>query len=357
MAIVSQNDFAIDLFDASYKGDTVVISPLCAAANLGLLVNAADGKTRAELLDALDYDDIAVLNSLNKKLLSNIEGLDSKKVKLSLVNSVWLNSALKVAAGAQFVKDAEGYYKASISQFAFDNQTYKVVNDWAYNKSNGLIKDFYSPNEINPNKSYFMMTNALYFKGEFAEKFDKAETTTARFYGNDDIEKYVYMMNDARSVPYLKNDKVQAVSLDFGSGVYDMVVAVPADGVSLADAAEEALSIDGNSKTALSLSMPKFQQETEFDLKEYFQKIGINAERANLGGITLNNAPISCANFTTKQKTVFSVDEDGAEGSSATSTNGADISTGLSFVADKPFVYMVREKSSGVILFIGAYVK
>ena len=93
-------------------------------------------------------------------------------------------------------------------------------------------------------------------------------------------------------------------------------------------------------------------------LQTIYQLLGINTMEANLSNILVNSNPLSCANFETKQKTVFMVEADGAEGASVTGTEiDGFMPADAYFTADRPFVYMIREKTSGAILFIGAYGK
>ena len=356
VVVDQQKDFALKFFELTYSGNNMIVSPLSASCNLSLLANAAEGKTRKEILDLLECQDITVLNSLNKKLLSNISKLDAKKVKVSLANSIWMNTDHNVSTTAEFKDIATKDYKAKVTSLALDKNAYKTVNSWAENETNGLITDFYKSDEVY-NKVMIMM-NALYFKGEFTNKFDKKKTIKSRFNALDGKVNDVYMMQDQRNLPYMNTDKAQAISLEFGSGVFDMIVALPNNGASLADAAAEAMSINTDKKESVRISIPKFKQEYMLPFKTIYQLLGINTMEANLSNILVNSNPLSCANFETKQKTVFMVDEDGAEGASVTGTEiDGFMPADAYFTADRPFVYMIREKTSGAILFIGAYVK
>ena len=118
------------------------------------------------------------------------------------------------------------------------------------------------------------------------------------------------------------------------------------------------MAIDCNTESEVVITIPKFRLETEFGFSGIYKELGIESAGADLSNITVSSKPMSMANFMTKQKTVFVLDEDGAEAASATGSSDITLNpTQFRFTADRPFVYMIREKSSGVILFIGAYVK
>lgn len=90
IVIKQQNVFAVNFFNSLYDGNNMIVSPLSAVCNLSLLANASEDKTQKEFLNALGCDDLLVLNSLNCKLMQNIDKLDSKKVKIGLANSIWM---------------------------------------------------------------------------------------------------------------------------------------------------------------------------------------------------------------------------------------------------------------------------
>lgn len=353
--VEQQNKFAIKFFESIYRGQNIIVSPLSAACNFSLLANASVGNTQEEFLSALECEDIATLNSMNYKLMGNIGNLDPKKVKVSLANSIWMNSLQDVDATKDFKTIANKNYKAKITSMPLDKDAFKTINAWASKETNGLINDFYQSEDVNGQEIIFM--NALYFKGEFTEKFDKTKTVSMPFYTLTGNTKTVDMMKDLRKLPYMNNEKTQAISLSFGNGAFEMIVALPNNGASLSDAAWEALTLNSDVKKSVNVSMPKFKEETSINFKNVYQNFGIDVSKANLSNITVKSEPLSGGVIATKQRTIFSVDENGAEGASVTGTAvDGFMPSEIHFTADHPFVYMIREKTSGAILFMGAYV-
>lgn len=353
-----ESTFATKFFAAAYNEENLVFSPLSASCNLSLLANAATGETRAQLLDVLGYDDIESLNALNHRMLSELGALDKDYVHMSIANSVWLNTLLKVSIAPEF-ENAAAMYCAPVSSCLFDDNTHNVVNRWIEDNTGGLIKNMYKAGDIKPAVDMTLLVNALYFNGKFATKFDKEKTASKRFYSLDGRKEYTTMMSGKFTVPYMDNERLSACSLKFGNSAFELVVAMPKEGCSLIDAATEALSLEKTNKLEISVTMPKFEHASRVDFKEIYRKLGVKTLDACFDNIRSAYTDIDFQKkFETHQKTSFSVDEDGAVGASSSSTIiGVILSpTPVGITFDHPFVYMVREKASGAIVLMGAYV-
>lgn len=356
-----QNNFAVKLFDLAYNGENMVISPLSTACNVSLVANAATGETRGELLNALGYNEIGPLNALNSRLLTELYDLDGENVKFSLCNSIWLNEKSLCSLTNEFEKTAKDFYHADIFTVSFANNFADKVNNWATQKTDGVISDVYNQGYATIHASA-LLNNALYFKGAFKKKFDKSKTARENFSCLDNSKKLVDMMHGDFYVNYMQTEKAQAVSLPFGNGLFNLVIAMPEDGYTLTEAAIEAMNINKCYSSSTYIALPKFTEEYEFDLKNVYKGLGIDKDNALLENIIYDSSverSSELSNFETQQKVLFAVDEDGAEAKATTNTKiDGYISAGHKyFTANRPFVYMVREKESGTVLFMGAYVK
>lgn len=345
-----ENDFAITMFDTFSEDENIVFSPLSAACNLSLIANASDGQTREQIVNALGFNDIEILNVFNEKLLSGIGRLDSKKIKMSLANAIWLNKKQNVSLNDAVLNVALKDYKSKVTTTVFNANTYKSINKWASDKTNGLIPDFYKEGELS-SLDYAVVLNALYFKGEFTSKFDKGKTAEAEFIDADGVKSRVNFMNDTRAVPYLNNESAKAISLDFGNGAFEMILALPNNNATLTQAAKAAMQLKSLSQQKIVISIPKLCIAQEFFLDNVYKSLDIDAENAILSGIMVDNKPLKCSKIHTKQKTVFAIDETGAEGASVTGTDMIGASGDYKipeFIANRPFVLWFARNLPGL---------
>lgn len=356
--VIQENDFAMTMFATFGDDENFVFSPLSAACNMSLVANASDGATRTQYLNALGFENIDDLNSFNQKILKYVKSLDNDKVKMSLANSIWTNKLHNVTLDNEFSSIAKKYYNSDVTSLAFASDTYKKVNKWVSNNTKGLITDFYDEGEISIS-DYVVLVNALHFKGEFTKKFDSSKTKVSSFYPANGIKTQVNYMRSTRDVPYFDDPLAKGISLDYGNGAFEIVFVLPQNGSTLQIAAEKAMQISELKTTKVEISLPKCKLNSYFRLNGVYQKLGIETEASNLVHIIANGQPINNIKLHIKQKTLFEIDENGSEGASATGTTGVGaLATDIpKFEANRPFVFMVREKSTGIILFMGAYVK
>ena len=360
--VESHNKFAVEFFGniVEDNNDNIVMSPLSAICNLSILANAADGSTREDIVKAIGYSDLQEVNNLNKHLLNDLEKVDPSFVKLSLANSLWMNKSLGVHLSDEFNNTSNNVYKADNFSQVFDDNTYSLINRWAENKTNGLIKDFYSKNDIKPSMEMAIL-NALYFKGQFSFGFDKKETKKENFYCYDGSTTKVDMMNQTFTFDYYASNTVKSIALPFGNATFELVIALPEENTDYKTAMKEAIYAHMQER-GVNVSIPRVNVSSTLGLDHTLYAMGINAFNCDLSNIITSNGPIELSCVKVKQKTVLSIDETGAEGASVTGTlvdtsYPGEMEEPATFKADKPFVYFIREKASGVIIFMGTYIK
>lgn len=360
--VESHNKFAVEFFGNIVEGndENIVISPLSAICNLSILANAADGSTREDIVKAIGYSDLQEVNNLNKHLLNDLEKVDPSFVKLSLANSLWMNKSLGVHLSDEFNNTSNNVYKADNFSQVFDDNTYSLINRWAENKTNGLIKDFYKKDDIKSSMEMAIL-NALYFKGQFSFGFDKKDTKKETFYGYDGSTTKVDMMNQTFIFDYYGSNTVKSIAMPFGNAAFELVIALPEENTDYKTAMKEAVGAHMQER-GVNVSIPKVNASSTLGLDNTLYAMGINTLNCNLSNIITSNGPIELGSIKVKQKTVLSIDETGAEGASVTGSVNETLDPEhteqpVVFKADHPFIYFIREKASGVIIFMGTYIK
>ncbi len=356
------DDFAFEFFkklnDAEASDKNVFVSPLSLHMALGMLLNGANGQTADEIQKTLKLNGISLADA-NATYLKLIEGLPKvdPKVNLGLANSVWNRNTFQPET--DFINILKQSFKAEASSFSGSDAT--PLNNWASDKTNGKIKKVLD--SIEPQMVLFLM-NALYFKGDWTTSFDEKKTTDYPFQLANQQTKNVKMMQMKSKLSFANRDGYFAYELPYGNGQYSMTVLVPIGTKSVNDlvtkltAAEWAELKQGLKEVDnLQIGLPRFTLEYEVYLNDVLIKMGMpSAFLPKVADLTkINKAGNLNVGFV-KQNTFVAVDEKGTEAAAVT-TIGVELSSlPQTYYADRPFVFVISEKSSNTVLFMGKMV-
>ena len=340
-----------------FPDNDLCCSPLSAAYLLGMLGEGADGQTATEIYKALGITDRADLNQLCLNLMTIIQGIDPK-VSVHIANAgVVDNSFLLLKDYREALK---GWYDANVVNMNFTDEklVLSYINGWVNRHTQGMI-DKILEKVSEDAVAYFL--NALYFKGDWRKPFEEYATYKQSFYGKQ--EKEVDMMHASEHFSYAKNSSFQMVRLPFAGGNFNMDILLPAGNVDAfltslnADAWKQAVGTLVDSPVRLSL--PKFEINFFKSLKPLLKGMGIQAafERdADFSRMSTKQVFVS----EIMQKARIKVNEQGAEAAAVTIAQMGEtaIMPGpewIDFKADRPFVYILSEKTTGAILFTGCF--
>lgn len=370
--VTASNDFAFNLFRAAtmpVEGDalaapkSVILSPLSITYALGMLNNGAAGETLQQINNVLGYGDAGAegINVFCRKMLSEAPALD-KLTKVMIANNIYLNEGYKLLP--DFVAKAKEFYDAEPETRNFhDGKTCSVINHWASDHTEGMIDEVLTEDSFNPFAVSYLL-NAIYFKGVWQEKFNKSQTRDEAFEGS---QKKVPMMHQEHRFDYTENVLCQALRLPYGNGAYSMTILLPRVGKSVD---ELLLSLNAESwkqyqymgSAIADVKLPRFESKTD---------LGLNDIMANLGmpkAFDHNEAefPAFCNEPTyigmMKQVARIKLDEEGTEAAAVTVIGMLETSAlpeepqYVTFHATRPFLYVISERSTGAIFFIGKYV-
>lgn len=363
--IVQQgNDFAfrfLENINESTSGD-FVISPLSMQFLLGMILDGAKGETANEICEVLGYGagDVDGVNEFCQSLLKQLPELD-KKTKLALANAIVANKSFPLLDSYKSM--VTEYYDAEVSNkdFSKNKETTKMINKWCSDNTNGLIPEIIK--NVDPNMLAYLM-NATYFKSQWAEKFPKGSTVKVPFTSVDGSQVSVEMMRNEKHFNYQDNDVLRGVNLPYGNGAYSMMVILPAEGKTLEDVTEylnaESWAEFKHSmvRCHVDLWLPKFETKFEIELNDILSAMGMpSAFDPRKADFTAMSKAALCLSFV-KQNAVIKVDEEGTEAAAVSFAGmytAAAPGQHIVFHADKPFLYLITESSTGVVLFAGKY--
>ena len=386
-AVLQLNHFQFNLLHKMLESGekSVVSSPLSVAYLLAMLASGAAASenpvpTAVEILLALEgyadqtsvcftYTDgptfrNAPINTLLQTFIEQATKCDPQ-VELTIANALFARKDFPLYNG--YVNYIADTYHADYAQLDFTAPTaLQAINNWCYQKTRGMIPKIL--NEIAPEDVAYAL-NAIYFKAPWALPFVKLYTQPAPFFKADGSTTQVPMMYNTCSLTYRKTGNMEAVLLPFANGAYNMIIALPPEGQNLSQMTDfgygltvavdlKAMEQDPKPST-VNLALPRFSTETtNTELKSQLQQLGIRSlfdqEQARLTEVS--SEPLFVSDIL--QKARINVNEDGCEAAAVTTacvTNGKAPDNIVEFRADRPFLYFITERSTGLILFAGAY--
>jgi serine protease inhibitor len=342
-------------------GENVFLSPLSASMALGMATNGALGETRDEMVATLGFGvlEMPEVNAAYRDLIALLRGLDSR-VEMEIANSVWTQRGYPIEPA--FVQTAQTYFGARAEELDFLNPaSMRTINDWVKQATGGRITDLL---EEKPREEVAFLVNAIYFKASWTTQFDPRRTQAAGFRNQDGSLSTVRMMRaDDMPVRFRRGSGYVAGELPYSRGAYAMTIVVPDEDVDLDDFVAtldvgtwDAIAA-GMSEQKLMVHLPRFRMEHEAELNDALQALGMRRafhyKLADFRALSPRALVDELHITEVLQKAIVEVTEEGTVAAAATSVAIGPTSMPPSLVVDRPFVFMIRERVSGTIFFIG----
>jgi len=364
----TSNKFAFDIFKEialnEKNENNLMVSPLSISLALAMTYNGADGDTKEAFEKVLHLSGLSVeeINQSYQKLIGALLSVDPKVI-MEIANSIWYRDDYSVEE--DFLNINKTYYDAEVTKLNFsDPASVDIINQWVSDKTHDKIDKIID--QIDPLDVMFLI-NAVYFKGIWKYQFNKDDTKDEPFYNqNGDLLKNVKMMSFKEKISYTSNDIFQAVELPYGQGNFNMIVLLPKYHVSLDNLVSEMNSANWETwmeslsdETEVNVYLPKFKVEYKKELIPDLTQLGMGIAFSDFADFTKINKNGGLYISSVKHKTFIEVDEEGTEAAAVTSVTvsltsaggGGDVS--IEFRADHPFIYVIREKYTGAIMFMG----
>ena len=356
------NNFAFNLFRKVTSKNSEIVSPISITYALGMLNNGAAGETQNEINKVLGFGETGAdgINDFCKKMLTEAPTLD-KLTKVMIANTIYMNKGYELKS--DFIDKAKTYYDAEPETREFNEETRQVINKWGNDHTEGMIPEVLKPNEFDPSSVSYLL-NAIYFKGAWAEKFDKGNTKDETFKGYS-AEKQVPMMHQEHEFGYTETDNCQALCLPYGNNAYRMTILLPKEGKTINDVLKTLTSESWQryqfmGSAIVDVKLPRFESESDIKLIDIMSELGMPrafdpylAEFPNFC-----NKPVFISMM--KQVAKIKLNEEGTEAAAITvigikTTAVAPEPQHVQFIANRPFLYVISEFSTGAIFFIGQY--
>ena len=371
----SSNDFAFNLFREARDGKrSQILSPISITYALGMLNNGAAGETQQEINKVLGFSETGAegINMFCGKMLRRAGTLD-EKTKVLIADNIYMNKGYELKPA--FKETVKTYYDADAETRDFaDGKTRDVINQWGSDHTMGMIKEVLTEDEFDPTAVSYLL-NAIYFKGTWQYQFDKTQTLEELFETSDILSEAVEvpMMHQSAELDYMQTDDFQALRLPYGNGAWNMTVLLPIaknnEGPTSEDINMVLKSLNSASWQKIQqqmepykvvVALPRLETDTDIDLVPLMENLGM--KKAFTGAAEF---PYFCNTPTyiglMKQVAKIKLDEEGTEAAAVTvigmknSMGGSSDEKSAVFYADHPFLYVISEKETGAIFFIGQY--
>jgi len=367
--IASSNAFGFGLLrelDRTRADSNIFMSPLSASMALGMTMNGAAGQTFDEMRTALAFGTrpVAEINASYRSLIDLLRGLDGT-VDFRIANSIWYRAGFPFEQ--TFLDESRQFFDAKVSGLDFAAPSaVPAINAWVDQSTNGKIAKIVDGPIADDVVMYLI--NAIYFNGSWTTRFDKSLTRADQFTTIGGTSAPIAMMRRTDTVRVAETADAQVVDLPYGGGAYSMTILLPKQGTSVSQLVSSLTAdswqamVGSTSPRSVELQMPKFSLRWEALLNDPLQALGMR--QAFQGGRADFSRMSSAAGdrlyiSRVKQKSFVDVHEEGTEAAAVTSVEiRVTCTCGPQVVRiDRPFVFAIRERLSGTVLFLGKIVR
>ncbi len=366
-AVDGNNAFAVALYGQLRNGSgNLFFSPESISTALAMAYAGARGETASHMAKTLHFTlPPEQLHPAMGALLKELNGTHDA-YQLSVANALWAQH------GYNFLDDylnlLKNDYGAGLNQVDFKGATEaarQTINQWVEEKTQDKIKDLLQPGSLRPD-TRLVLTNAIYFKGDWETQFDKAQTKNEDFHLSQGQTVTAPLMHREGGFNYFDGGTFQALAIPYKSKELSMIVFLPKDPGGLGEL-EQSLTA-GNMQQWLRrlapvskviVTLPKFKMTREFELGATLGAMGMPqafSSSANFSGMTGHR---DFAISAVIHKAYVDVNEEGTEAAAATAVTMRAMAMRPAgqpppvFRADHPFVFVIRDNGSESILFMG----
>jgi serpin B len=344
------------------KSANTTMSPTSIRLALGLVALGAKGETRKQLDTALSLGSSPSTDASAE--LAEWKQRGSEGPTLRIATRLFPDKRLPLEP--TFTSTAKDAYGSTVESMEFaksPEQATDVINGWVKKETEGRIPELFPKGTINRDTS-LVVTNAVYFLGDWKAPFDKKLTKEAPFFVSEKDSKKVSLMAATRHYGYMADDEVQVAALPY-KGNMQMLVVLPKErmGLDKVVASLDASKVRrwmGSAEThrELALKLPKWELAQGGSIVQLLKALGIEAAFTSAADLTgLSSARLQITDVV--HKTFIRVDEKGTEAAAATGVVGIITSVPpppVDFVVDHPFLYFIADSKTGRVLFLGTVV-
>ena len=356
----SVNALSVDLYKklAADEQGNLFLSPYSISSALAMTYGGARGETADQMNDTLYFGGQGATHPAFSCLREKFNGIQDKgQVQLSVANSLWPQK------GYDFLPDylamTKEFYGAQIENVPFKSDpeaARKRINVWVEDKTNDKIEDLIPEGMLDP-MTRLVLANAIYFKGSWARQFKAERTHEMPFTVKPGTEVQVPTMMQTDDFKLARSEAFQALELPYEGGDLSMVLLLPSKKNDLA-ALEKKLtpglfdSLEFHEGEVM-VQLPRFKLEWKLELSTILKALGMPLAFSNQADFSGMDGTKELSIGTVIHQAFIEVNEEGTEAAAATAVGMRATSMPPMFIANHPFLFLIRENSTGTILFIG----
>lgn len=360
-------EFAVDLFHAvsSAHPDNVVFSPLGATLALGMVQLGAKGKALQQIRRTLKLQEHSTGEDFSA-LKSFFAAISEKKQEFTfnLASALYIQEGFSVKA--QYLHDNREAFQSAIKlvDFLDAKACAEKISSWVESRTNGKIKGMFTGEEFSP-LTRLVLVNAFYFQGDWEQEFSKENTQLMDFTKKDGATVNIPMMKALLNTKYgyfsEPSVNFQVLELPYKGSQFSLIIMLPAEGTAIEEmekliTARQILKwLTEMEEEQVEISLPRFKVEQKLDFKEALKSLNVTeifSGDCDLSGIT-DSSEVSVSQV--MQRVSFEISEEGSEASVSTGVNMPVIMSLIrnQFVANRPFLFIVKHNPTESILFMG----
>ena len=365
VVIDGNNAFAFDLYKevrAGATGGNIFFSPLSISGALAMTYAGARGRTAAQMARTLHFT--LAPERFHPAVAGVLAGLrEGAGAELIIANALWGQSGMSFRR--EFLDIVTSRYHGDFMEVDFTGQpdnSRRTINRWVQEKTHERIKEVLGPGDIGA-RTRLILTNAVYFKGRWSSRFESKLTAKAPFHLESGKTVRAPMMKQRGEFGFFEDNNMQVLEMPYAGEKLSMVLLLPRDGAAL-EGIEKQLAtqylrprLAGLSEEKVDVELPRFRISHCFNLNDSLITLGMKdafGEKADFSGMAAKEK-LSLSEVV--HEAFVEVNEEGTEAAAATAVASkmetARQSRVFRFKADHPFIYMIRDRQSGSIIFIG----
>ena len=356
------NGFAFDLYGRYSAGDgNILFSPYSISTALSMTYEGARGETADEMEAVFGFLEGPSMRLPSVARIYNTLNDADREYTLHTVNALWVQQGYPVVE--DYVDAIVGYYGGDVNALAFvaePDESRVTINEWVEERTNDRIKDLFPSGSIDADVR-LVLTNAIYFKGDWLYEFDEEATGEEKFHVSPTTTVTVDMMSlRDETFKYAETDDLQVLELPYTGEDVSMLILLPKEG-RMGDV-ESQLSADSLGEwlgmmegAAVNVYLPRFTFETKYFMMEDLAEMGMPTAFTDAADFSGMNAEDQLFIDKVIHQAFIEVNEKGTEATAATGVSVA-LTAAIQeevFRADHPFVFLIRDMETGVILFMG----
>jgi serpin B len=361
------SDFAIRLYEKladQEAGKNLFLSPFSIQVALAMAAVGAKGETRQVMANLIGApESVDEQNHQYASLLKSIHGDENRLFELTTANALWGHQGYHFKPA--FQEAIADFYDGALHVVDFrdkPDEAVQTINAWVSAKTHAKIKELVDRSLIDKD-TRLILTNAIYFKGQWEMVFDKRFTQDDDWYGSKATAK-VPMMHQEGGHLYYENSSFQALDLPYKGRQLSMLIVLPRkkDGLTavekqwVAGDAYRQVTAGLDHEEAVFVSLPRFKMETEFELRRVLCAMHVELAFSNEADFTgIGDGPLKISEVV--HKAFVEVNEEGTEAAAATGVVmrclGGPLRQPKVFQADHPFLFVIRDRKTNAVLFAG----